>query len=76
MDLDKSFSCSRWKEGCPFTIWKVVAKKKLSAQEIESLLKEGRTNLIKGFTGKKGKFDACLLMKEGKVSFEFFKVPS
>ena len=72
-DFPKSYSCSRWKEGCAFTIWKVVAKKKLSESQVKKLMTQKKTDLIKGFKSKAGKpFDAFLTMnKEGKVEFEF-----
>ncbi|MBC7429172.1 MAG: DNA topoisomerase III [Bacteriovorax sp.] len=72
-DFPKSYSCSRWKEGCGFTIWKVVAKKKLSESQVKTLMNEKKTDLIKGFTSKAGKpFEAYLTMnKDGKVEFEF-----
>ena len=73
MDFPKSFSCSRWKEGCGFTIWKFVAKKKLTDAQIKKLMTHKKTDLIKGFKSKAGKpFNAFLAMnKEGKVEFEF-----
>ena len=72
-DFPKSYSCSRWKEGCQFTIWKVVAKKKLSESQVKKLMTDKKTDLIKGFKSKAGKpFEAYLTMnKEGKVEFEF-----
>ena len=73
MDFPKSFSCSRWKEGCGFTIWKFVAKKKLTDAQIKKLMIHKKTDLIKGFKSKAGKpFNAFLAMnKDGKVEFEF-----
>lgn len=72
-DFPKSYSCSRWKEGCGFTIWKIVAKKKLSEPVVKTLIEKKKTGLIKGFKSKAGKsFEAYLLLnKEGKVEFEF-----
>ena len=72
-DFPKSYSCSRWREGCGFTIWKTVAHKKLSSSQVKILMTIRKTNLIKGFKSKAGKpFDAFLLLnKEGKVEFEF-----
>lgn len=72
-EFPKSFSCSRWREGCGFTIWKIVAKKKLSESQVKTLMNTKRTGLIKGFKSKAGKpFEAYLsLNKEGKVEFEF-----
>ena len=72
-DFPKSFSCSRWKEGCGFTIWKIVAKKKLSETQVKALMVQKKTDLIKGFKSKAGKpFEAYLFLNsEGKVEFEF-----
>jgi len=72
-DFPKSYSCSRWKEGCGFTIWKIVAKKKLSETQVKILMTAKKTDLIKGFKSKAGKpFEAYLLLnQEGKVEFEF-----
>ena len=59
--------------GCGFTIWKVMAKKKLSFTHIKILMTKRKTDLIKGFKSKTGKsFEAYLLLnQEGKVEFEF-----
>ena len=72
-DFPKSFSCERWKEGCGFTIWKIIAKKKLSDSQVQSLMVSKKTGLIKGFKSKAGKpFEAYLLLNiDGKVEFEF-----
>jgi DNA topoisomerase-3 len=72
-DFPKSYSCSRWKEGCGFTIWKVVAMKKLSESVVKTLMVKKKTDLLKGFKSKAGKpFEAYLLLtNEGKVEFEF-----
>lgn len=68
----KSFSCSEYKKGCDFTIWKTIAGKNLSLKVAQDLLSKKETNLIKGFTGKKGKFDARLkLSNDLKVEFKF-----
>ncbi len=72
-NFPKSYSCSKWKEGCGFTIWKIVAKKKLSESQIKMLIKDKKTGVIKGFKSKAGKsFQAFLVLNnEGKVVFEF-----
>lgn len=69
----KSYSCSRWREGCKFTIWKVMAKKKISETQVEKIIQHKRSDLIKGFKSKTGKsFEAFLVMNsEGLISFEF-----
>ncbi len=69
IDKEKLLSCS-----CGFALWKTMASKTLSDKDIESLILDGRTTTIKGFTSKAGKkFDAPLIMDKatGKVSFDF-----
>lgn len=72
----KSASCSRWKEGCKFSIWIEQHGKKLSEAQISLLLENGRTNLIKGFKKKDGtgSYDARLaLTNDFKVRLDFDK---
>lgn len=50
---------------CDFKLWPTVAKKKLTKTNLRDLLSKGKTSkVVKGFTGKKGKFDAVLVLKE------------
>ncbi len=67
----KGYFCSRYKEGCTFTIWKKVAGKILTKSQVEALVKEGKTGQIKGFKKKDGStFNAALcLSADGKVEF-------
>jgi DNA topoisomerase-3 len=68
----KAWGCSRWKEGCPFTIWKTVAGKKLTEAQVKTLLSGQPTPVLKGFKSKAGKaFDARLQLDNGKVVFVF-----
>ncbi len=54
-------------------ISKIILSKQLSTENIQQLLKIGKTELIKGFISKKQRpFDAYLLLADnGKISFEF-----
>jgi len=54
-------------------ISKVILSKNISTENIQQLLKDGKTALITGFISKKRKkFDAYLLLdKKGKITFEF-----
>ena len=66
--------CSRYKEGCTFSIWGQVGGKSLTAGQIRQLVNKRRTTLIKGFTSKNtGKpFNAYLIVNaEFKVKYEF-----
>ncbi|MCL6448392.1 MAG: DNA topoisomerase 3 [Armatimonadetes bacterium] len=72
-EFPKGYGCTGWKEGCRFAIWKEIAGKKISPAQAKSLLKKGRTGVIKGFRSRAGKtFNAALaLNEEGKVIFSF-----
>jgi len=72
----KGFGCSAWKsKGCKFVIWKQIAGKTLTKNQVKTLLEKGITGKIKGFKSKKGKkFDAKLrLSGDGKIEFAFEK---
>ena len=75
----KGFGCSKWREGCHFVLWKTpICGKELSPNQVKSLLKKGKTPLIKGFKSKSGKsFNAYLIWEEpseAKLKFEFEKL--
>lgn len=72
-DKGKFYGCDRYREGCTFTLPKMFLEKTLSEANIKKLLNSKKTNLIKGFKGKKGKFDAYLRLEKetGKLKFEF-----
>ncbi|WP_440897112.1 DNA topoisomerase 3 [Amphibacillus sp. Q70] len=75
-DKGKFYGCSRYREGCTFTLPKKFLGKSISQINIKKLLGGEKTNLIKGFTSKKGKkFDASLRydQTEQKITFEFPK---
>lgn len=75
IERTRSYVCSQNKNddsSCPFIIWKTIAGKDLTETEVRSLMETGNSGLIKGFTSKAGNpFDATLVLKEGKVTFEF-----
>ncbi|HBV89273.1 MAG TPA: type IA DNA topoisomerase [Desulfosporosinus sp.] len=71
----KGFGCSNWREGCRFVLWKTpICGKVLTPNQIKSLLKKGKTPLIKGFKSKSGQsFSAYLIWEnssEAKLKFE------
>ena len=66
--------CSRFREGCTFSIWGEVNGKKLSEEHMRQLVSKGRTALIKGFKKKDGSstYDAHLAVSdEFKITLEF-----
>ena len=74
MSGEKNWYCSRYKEGCSFTLWKNVSGAKLSDTDLQQLL-EGKTTRPKKMKSKAGKeFSARLkLLQDGKVDFIFDK---
>jgi DNA topoisomerase III len=72
LEQKKSYSCSRWRDGCPLVIWKTIAGKRITVRLAQSLLKEGQTTVLKGFRSKAGKpFEARLKLIDGQVKLEF-----
>lgn len=69
----KSFyGCSRYQEGCKFTISKRIASKKITASQVRDLCEKGLTKPIKGFKSKKGSsFSARLKLTQEKIEFDF-----
>ncbi|MDC7279620.1 topoisomerase C-terminal repeat-containing protein [Butyrivibrio fibrisolvens] len=54
---------------CKFYIGKTIAGKNISPQVATQLLKEGKTDTLRGFKGKSGKkFDAVLILKKNEES--------
>ena len=53
-ETPKGAGCSRWKEGCKFSIWQEVYGKKLTVPQMQELVRNGRTKEIKGFKKKSG----------------------
>lgn len=73
---NKGYGCSSWKDGCSFVIWKKpICGKVLTPSQVKSLLKKGKTPLIKGFKSKNGKSFAAFLVwdhaESGKLKFDF-----
>lgn len=73
LEYKKAYACSNsTKESPCFVVFPTIAKKKLTTNQVKQLVEKEKTSLIKGFTGKKGKFDAYLVLdKDKKVTFSF-----
>ncbi len=58
---------------CDYRSGKIILQQEIGADQMRKLLETGKTDLLKGFVSKKTnrKFEAFLVFKEGKVSFEF-----
>ena len=52
-ETPKAYGCSRWREGCSFTIWKRIAGKTITSTQACQLLARKKTRKLKGFKSKK-----------------------
>ena len=72
LEQERSYGCSGWRGGCKFAVWKTIAGKKISVRTAQTLLRKGRSPLLKGFKSKAGKlFEARLKLEDGAVRFDF-----
>lgn len=72
VDKGEFYGCANYnKNKCNFTISKKILSKKISQTNVQKLLKDGRSNLIKGFKKGEKVFDAKLEWREGKIQFLF-----
>ena len=60
-------------KGCDFNSAKIILQRSIDPAQVQKLLAEGRTDLLKDFVSKRNgrKFEAFLVLKDGKVGFEF-----
>jgi DNA topoisomerase-3 len=58
---------------CDFRTGKIILQQEIASEQVKKLLAEGKTDLLKSFVSNKTnrKFEAFLVLKEGKVKFEF-----
>lgn len=66
------------KRACDFRIGAVILQQPVERAQVAKLLTEGKTELLKGFVSKRNarKFEAYLVLKDGKVGFEFAPRPA
>lgn len=81
VESQKGYGCANWRDadgGCRFVIWKRIAGREISPRIAEALLTTGATELLFGFTSRRGKaFSARLKLSAGgeddlpRVVFDF-----
>jgi len=73
IDTPKAYGCEHWRSGCKFTIWKTIAKRKISQKLAKELLTQGESReILSGFKSKKGtEFSARLALQNHEVKFVF-----
>ncbi|HEY9171544.1 MAG TPA: DNA topoisomerase III, partial [Verrucomicrobiae bacterium] len=67
----KAYQCV--KDGCDFSVWKILCSRMFEIEEVETLIREKQIGPLQGFRSKLGKpFNAVLkLNAEFKVEFDF-----
>lgn len=66
------YSCLGYKEGCKFQIGDYICGRIISKNNVIKMLRDGSSSKIEGFISKTGKkFDAFLVIENGKVVFKF-----
>ena len=60
-------------KSCAFSASKIILQQQVEVPQMQKLLAGGKTDLLKGFVSNKTgrKFEAFLVVKDGKVGFEF-----
>ncbi len=72
VDKGEFYGCANYKQNqCKFTFSKKILGKKISQTNMQKLLKDGKTNVIKGFKKGEKSFDAAIEWKDGKINFLF-----
>jgi len=58
---------------CKFRTGKIILQQEIAPEQVKKMLAEGKTDLLKGFVSNKTnrKFEAFLIVKDGKTGFEF-----
>ena len=58
---------------CDFRTGKIILQQEIAPEQVKKLLAEGKTDLLKNFVSNKTnrKFEAFLILKDGKTAFEF-----
>jgi len=70
-DAGNAYLCSN-APSCKFRMGKSLCQHEVPREQVLKLLHTGKTDLIRRFISKKGKlFSAFLVLKDGKVAFEF-----
>lgn len=74
VEHEKFYGCRGYSEKqCSFSVQKVIAKKKISSAQVKKLLKDKKTDIIKGFKSSKGEktFDTFLYYDSEKKCIDW-----
>ncbi|MDE3066040.1 MAG: DNA topoisomerase III [Verrucomicrobiota bacterium] len=75
-DAGMSYLCEKAagpEKTCDFRVGKIILQENIEPAQMTRLLAGGKTDLLKNFVSKKNnrKFEAFLVLKDGKIGFEF-----
>lgn len=72
VETSKAYSCSGWKEGCKFAIWKEIAQRQITKEEAVNLINDKEIGPIDGFVSRSGTtFSATLKLAGDKATLVF-----
>ncbi|MCE7791927.1 DNA topoisomerase III [Salipaludibacillus sp. CUR1] len=74
IDKGNFYGCANYRKSkCPFTVSKRILSRPISGAQMKKLLKNGKTDVIKGFQNNGKTFDASLVWEGGqnKLTFSF-----
>jgi DNA topoisomerase III len=71
-DVGSAYVCENVSKGsCSFKMSKMILQQEIAPEQMQKLLKEGKSDLLRGFISKKGRpFDAVLTLTNGKIGWE------
>lgn len=72
-ETERAYKCMDGKKSCKLSVGRVILGKRIEREDVETLIKTGKTPLISGFISRRGRpFSAYLVLNDdGKVGFEF-----
>jgi DNA topoisomerase-3 len=68
----RGYGCTNWKRGCRFIVWKTIAKRPITPDIVQALLRGESVGPLEGFVSRAGRaFAAKLRIAEGAVKLEW-----
>jgi DNA topoisomerase-3 len=71
-DVGSAYVCQNVSKGfCSFKIRKTILQREISPEQMQKLLKEGESDLLRFISNRGRRFDAALTLTNGKIAWEF-----
>ena len=73
LTAERAYVCRQGREGCAFSLPRVLLGREMNREEASDYVVNGRTEILEGFTSRRGRpFSAALVRKKnGKLGYEF-----